>query len=136
MNQQAVRFRLGIFVLSALILLAVLIMLFGGWGRLFQHYNEYTIIFDNAAGVAAGTPVVCYPRPCDGAAFYLGLDHLTSFAEEHRDILVQQLASRPVTILFARSGQNLEELLRALPPGMTFTELDRRGGTTIGRIEH
>jgi phospholipid/cholesterol/gamma-HCH transport system substrate-binding protein len=57
MNQQAVRFRLGIFVLSALILLAVLIMLFGGWGRLFQHYNEYTIIFDNAAGVAAGTPV-------------------------------------------------------------------------------
>ena len=89
-----------------------------------------------AAGVAAGTPVVCYPRPCDGAAFYLGLDHLTSFAEEHRDILVQQLASRPVTILFARSGQNLEELLRALPPGMTFTELDRRGGTTIGRIEH
>jgi phospholipid/cholesterol/gamma-HCH transport system substrate-binding protein len=57
MNEQAVRFRLGIFVLSALILLAVLIMLFGGWGRLFQHYNEYTILFDNAAGVAAGTPV-------------------------------------------------------------------------------
>jgi phospholipid/cholesterol/gamma-HCH transport system substrate-binding protein len=57
MNDQAVRFRLGIFVLSALILLAVLIMLFGGWGRVFQHYNEYTIVFDNAAGVAAGTPV-------------------------------------------------------------------------------
>ncbi len=57
MNDQAVRFRLGIFVLAALILLAVLIMLFGGWGRVFQKYNEYTIIFDNAAGVAAGTPV-------------------------------------------------------------------------------
>ena len=52
-----VRFRLGIFVLSALILLAVLIMLFGGWARFFQQYVHYAITFDNAAGVAPGTPV-------------------------------------------------------------------------------
>ena len=36
MNEQTIRFRLGIFVLAALILLAVLIMLFGGWARFFQ----------------------------------------------------------------------------------------------------
>jgi 4-amino-4-deoxy-L-arabinose transferase-like glycosyltransferase len=88
-----------------------------------------------AAEVAAGTPVVCYPRPCDGAAFYLGLDHLTSYAEEHRDILVQELASRPATILFARSGRSLEELLNALPPGLRFTAMDQRAGTTVGRVE-
>jgi phospholipid/cholesterol/gamma-HCH transport system substrate-binding protein len=57
MNEQSVRFRLGIFVLGALILLAVLVMLFGGWGRLFQQYHRYTIVFDNASGVAPGTPV-------------------------------------------------------------------------------
>jgi phospholipid/cholesterol/gamma-HCH transport system substrate-binding protein len=57
MNDQAVRFRLGIFFLSALILLAVLIMLFGGWARFFQRYNHYTVTFTNAAGVAPGTPV-------------------------------------------------------------------------------
>ena len=57
MNDQAVRFRLGIFVLSALLLLAVLIMLFGGWARFFQRYHHFTLTFTNAAGVAPGTPV-------------------------------------------------------------------------------
>src|SRR5438105_15335203 len=57
MNDQVVRFRLGIFVLSALILLAVLLMLFGGWTRFFRTYHRYTVTFTNAAGVAPGTPV-------------------------------------------------------------------------------
>jgi phospholipid/cholesterol/gamma-HCH transport system substrate-binding protein len=57
MNEQAIRFRLGIFVLSAFILLAVLILLFGGWSRFFQRYNRYTVVFNNAAGVGPGTPV-------------------------------------------------------------------------------
>jgi phospholipid/cholesterol/gamma-HCH transport system substrate-binding protein len=57
MNDQAARFRLGVFVLGALILLAVLIMLFGGWSRFFHAYSRYTITFTNAAGVAPGTPV-------------------------------------------------------------------------------
>jgi phospholipid/cholesterol/gamma-HCH transport system substrate-binding protein len=57
MNEQSVRLRLGIFVLGALVLLAVLIMLFGGWGRFFQHYHHYTVTFPNAAGVGVGTPV-------------------------------------------------------------------------------
>lgn len=57
MNEQAVRFRLGIFVLSSLIVLAVLIVLFGGRPTLFQASDKYTITFDNAPGVEPGTPV-------------------------------------------------------------------------------
>jgi phospholipid/cholesterol/gamma-HCH transport system substrate-binding protein len=57
MNEQAMKFRFGIFVLASLILLAVLIMLFGGVPRYFTQNDPYTIIVDNAMGVTPGTPV-------------------------------------------------------------------------------
>src|SRR5260221_7388404 len=57
MNEQAMRFRFGIFVLAALILLAVLVMLFGGVPGYFAASDPYTIVVDNAQGVAPGTPV-------------------------------------------------------------------------------
>jgi phospholipid/cholesterol/gamma-HCH transport system substrate-binding protein len=57
MNDQAMRFRFGIFVLAALILLAVLVMLFGGVTRYFATNDPYTIIVDNAQGITPGTPV-------------------------------------------------------------------------------
>jgi phospholipid/cholesterol/gamma-HCH transport system substrate-binding protein len=57
MNDQAIRFRFGIFVLASLILLAVLTILFGGFPNYFKRTDNYTIIFANAQGVAPGTPV-------------------------------------------------------------------------------
>lgn len=57
MNEQALRFRLGIFVLGAFILLGVLIVLFGGLPDYFRKSDEYTIVFDSAPGVSPGTPV-------------------------------------------------------------------------------
>jgi phospholipid/cholesterol/gamma-HCH transport system substrate-binding protein len=57
MNEQAIRFRFGIFVLTTLILLAVLTILFGGFPNYFKRSDTYTIIFANAQGVAPGTPV-------------------------------------------------------------------------------
>src|SRR3979411_337511 len=57
MNEQAIRFRIGIFVLAALILLAVMITLFGGFPNYFRHAETYTIIFKDAQGIAPGTPV-------------------------------------------------------------------------------
>ena len=60
MNEQAIRFRIGIFVLASLIGLGVLIVLFGGWPYFFLPATTYTILFDNAQGVSKGTPVkVC-----------------------------------------------------------------------------
>jgi phospholipid/cholesterol/gamma-HCH transport system substrate-binding protein len=57
MNEQAMKFRFGIFVLASLILLAVLVMLFGGLPRYFVQNDAYTIVVDNALGVSSGTPV-------------------------------------------------------------------------------
>ena len=57
MNDQALRFRFGIFVLASLILLAVLTILFGGFPNYFKRSETYTLILDNAQGVAPGTPV-------------------------------------------------------------------------------
>ena len=57
MNDQAIRFRFGIFLLASLILLAVLVILFGGFPSYFKRTDAYTIIFSNANGLAPGTPV-------------------------------------------------------------------------------
>jgi ABC-type transporter Mla subunit MlaD len=57
MNEQAMRFRIGIFALAALILLGILIMLFGGTTRLIRTQDRYTVVFDYAPGVAPGSPV-------------------------------------------------------------------------------
>jgi phospholipid/cholesterol/gamma-HCH transport system substrate-binding protein len=57
MNEQAMRFRVGLFVLLAMVLLAVLITLFGGVPTSLKRHDRYTIVFDNAPGVAQGTPV-------------------------------------------------------------------------------
>src|SRR5436305_222270 len=57
MNEQAIRFRFGVFVLTSLILLAILVILFGGFPSYFKGTDRYTIEFSNAQGVAPGTPV-------------------------------------------------------------------------------
>ena len=57
MNEQAIRFRIGIFVLAALILLGVLIILFGGLPNYFRAATNFIISFPNAQGIAPGTPV-------------------------------------------------------------------------------
>ncbi len=57
MDPQQQRFRLGLFVLAAVMLLAVLIVMFGRSPRLFTARNTYTIVFADAPGVSVGTPV-------------------------------------------------------------------------------
>ena len=57
MNEQAMKFRVGIFVLAVLFLLAVLVILFGGVPRFFTTADRYTIVVDNALGITPGTPV-------------------------------------------------------------------------------
>jgi phospholipid/cholesterol/gamma-HCH transport system substrate-binding protein len=56
-NEQSLTFRIGVFVLASIILLAILITLFGGSGSLFRAQDTYTVLFDYAPGVGPGTPV-------------------------------------------------------------------------------
>jgi ABC-type transporter Mla subunit MlaD len=59
MNEQALRFRVGVFVLSSFLLLAVLVTLFGGLPSFFKRQVTYTIVFKDTsvAGIGPGTPV-------------------------------------------------------------------------------
>jgi phospholipid/cholesterol/gamma-HCH transport system substrate-binding protein len=56
-NEQNLTFRIGIFALASIVLLAILITLFGGSGTLFKMQDSYSIVFDYAPGVGEGTPV-------------------------------------------------------------------------------
>jgi len=57
MNEKTIRFRLGLFVLAALILLAVLITLFGGFPTYFKQTQSFTVVFPTASGLSKGSPV-------------------------------------------------------------------------------
>jgi ABC-type transporter Mla subunit MlaD len=51
------RFRIGVFVLAAMLLFGVLILLFGGLPTALKPQDRYYIVFDHAPGVTPGTPV-------------------------------------------------------------------------------
>jgi len=57
MNDSAFKFRIGVFVLGALVLLAVLVTMFSGLPSLFTSHYHYTVILPSASGVGPGTPV-------------------------------------------------------------------------------
>src|SRR6516164_3031454 len=57
MNEQNMRFRVGLFVLGTLVLLAVLTFLFSGLPTFLKRHQDYTIVFRQAPGVGPGTPV-------------------------------------------------------------------------------
>src|SRR5947209_4757130 len=57
MNEQALRFRVGLFVLLALALLGALTILFSGFPTLLKPHVNYAVLFPSAEGVEAGTPV-------------------------------------------------------------------------------
>lgn len=57
MNEQRLRFRVGIFVLIGIVLLAALISMFSGVADYFRSQNTYTILFRDVSGIDPGTPV-------------------------------------------------------------------------------
>src|SRR5438128_9052585 len=57
MTERGMRFRIGVFVLAALILLAVLITLFGSLPGMFKRHDVYFVRFQDATGIGPGTPV-------------------------------------------------------------------------------
>ncbi|MCE9534130.1 MAG: MlaD family protein, partial [Planctomycetes bacterium] len=57
MTERQQRLRLGIFVVLTLGLFGGLILLFGGAPTLFSKSVQYTMIFSDAPGIAAGTPI-------------------------------------------------------------------------------
>jgi len=63
----------------------------------------------------AETPIVCYPRPCDSAAFYLGRDDLRSFRSKEITQLFLFMQQRPRTLLLCTHRHSLKALRPLLP---------------------
>ncbi len=59
MSEKGLRFRLGLFVLLALVLMAIMVIMFGSFGtaRWFRRTTSYIVTFSEAPGLAPGTPV-------------------------------------------------------------------------------
>lgn len=57
MAERRLRLRLGLFVAATLVVLGGLVVLFGGAPALFSSKTAYTILFPEAPGIAAGTPI-------------------------------------------------------------------------------
>jgi phospholipid/cholesterol/gamma-HCH transport system substrate-binding protein len=57
MAERRMRMRLGLFLAATLITLAALVVLFGSAPSLFSSKARYTIVYPEAPGIAAGTPI-------------------------------------------------------------------------------
>lgn len=57
MSERAMRLRIGIFVLLAMVLMGVLITLFSSAPSFFRRHSQYTVLLPEAPGVASGTGV-------------------------------------------------------------------------------
>ncbi|MFM8274015.1 MAG: MlaD family protein, partial [Gemmata sp.] len=57
MAERALRMRLGLFMGASLVALAGLVVLFGGAPRVFSNEAKYSVLFPEAPGIGAGTPM-------------------------------------------------------------------------------
>jgi hypothetical protein len=79
---------------------------------------------DLVARYCADRPVVCYPRNCDSAAFYLGRDDLVSFRSKQTPDLLRYAGQHPRTVVLFTHRHSPEGLGQALAAsGMRLADL-------------
>jgi hypothetical protein len=66
-------------------------------------------------------PIVCYPRPCDSAAFYLGRDDLHSFRSKEVTHLLLFMQQRPRTLVLFTHRHSLKALRSLMPADLQVT---------------
>jgi hypothetical protein len=77
------------------------------------------------------TPVVCYPRNCDSAAFYIGRDDLQSYRSKQTNVLVRFLQQQPRTVLLLTHRHSLKGLGYALTPDLEIVDVRHLGLSAI-----
>jgi hypothetical protein len=63
-------------------------------------------------------PVICYPRPCDSVAFYLGREDFLNFRSKQTPELIRFVQQQPVAVILFTHRHSLEALRPVLPPGL------------------
>ncbi len=81
------------------------------------------------------TPVVCFPRNVDSAAFYLGRSDLRTYRSKELEALVKDLQTRPRTVVLFGHRNSPETLARALPKGLRIGERKPLGLCEMAVIE-
>ncbi|GIW80389.1 MAG: hypothetical protein KatS3mg105_2196 [Gemmatales bacterium] len=107
------------FALSAVVLFLAHYVVIPEYARFRSPMNRA----EQVAAYCAGKPVICYPRPCDSVAFYLGRDDFRSYRSKYTPQLIERLQKQPesrTAILFTHR-HSLEGLRRVLPPGLHLT---------------
>jgi dolichol-phosphate mannosyltransferase len=84
---------------------------------------------------ARRAPVVCYPQRWDSVSFYLPQADVRVYTRDQHRQLLEDLRSRPRTLLLVKSGKPLDELLRELPESIEFTPRGRPGLVTAGWVQ-
>jgi 4-amino-4-deoxy-L-arabinose transferase-like glycosyltransferase len=80
------------------------------------------------------TRVACYPQRWDSVSFYLPQANIKVYRAEDRKHLLDDLRSRPDTLLLVKSGRSLRELLDDLPDSVEFVTRGRQGVVTAGYV--
>jgi 4-amino-4-deoxy-L-arabinose transferase-like glycosyltransferase len=68
------------------------------------------------------TPVVCYPRPCNAVAFYLGRDDLRNYRSKEIEELRDLVRRHPRTVILCTHRHSLLGLKQLLPPEVKVIE--------------
>jgi 4-amino-4-deoxy-L-arabinose transferase-like glycosyltransferase len=61
-------------------------------------------------------PVVCFPRQCNSASFYLGRDDLDAMRTKNVGDLINECFGRPRTIIMFTHRHSMEAFAQAIPP--------------------
>jgi 4-amino-4-deoxy-L-arabinose transferase-like glycosyltransferase len=78
-----------------------------------------------------GEVVVCYPRPVDSVAFYLGRSDLKNYRSKEIEELRDLVRSRPRTVILCTHRSSLKGLRQLLPPEVRVTQAAHLGLTDV-----
>jgi hypothetical protein len=118
---------------------AIFALLYVGIRELQPAYNRQfalrSNLLRNASMLHGDSPrVACYPQRWDSASFYLPYADIQVYRAEERERLVADLHSGTETLLIAKSGHLLRELLEDLPDSLEFVSCGHQGTVTIGCV--
>ncbi len=102
-------------------LAVMFVILIVGHSLVLPWYAEFRSPFGQEAMVRAvcgdpATPVVCYPRPCDSVAFYVGRADFRQFRSKETPALIEFCKQQPRTVILFTHRHSLQALQHVLPP--------------------
>ena len=115
---------------------ATFAVLLGGLQVLQAAYNRQYSLRDCLRDVPRTAPlsVVCYPQQWESVSFYLPRADVHAYGVQERGRLLEDLRAHPGTLLLAKTGKPLDDLLEALPGSLEIMRHGRGGAVTAAWV--